>query len=69
MNPIYLEFFKAFSLMLMQTQNMSLPESRAASTHFFTQNIVKESIYQVSDRTILGTDENLMSGAGSCATA
>ena len=46
--------------MLMQTQNMSLPESRAASTHFFTQNIVKESIYQVSDRAILGTDENLI---------
>lgn len=46
--------------MVMQTQNTSLTESRAASTQFFTQNIVKESIYQVNDRTILGTDENLI---------
>lgn len=58
MNPIYLEFFRAFSLMLVQTQNMSLPESRAASTHFFTQNVVKEPIYQVNDRIISGTDGN-----------
>jgi acetyl esterase len=58
MNPIYLEFFKAFSLMLMQTQNMSLTESRSASTQFFTQNTVKESVYQVDNTSISGTDGN-----------
>lgn len=56
MNPIYLDFFKAFSLLSMQAQGMSLPESRLASTHFFTQNIAKEPIYLVCDRTIPGTD-------------
>lgn len=58
MNPIYTEFFKAFALMLMQTQNMSLPESRAASTHFFTKDVVKEPIYNVLSKTIPGPDSN-----------
>lgn len=56
MNTIYLEFFKAFTLMLFQTQHMTLPESRAASTHFFTANVVKESVYKVDDMTILAED-------------
>lgn len=58
MNPIYLEFFKAFSLVVAETKDLSLPESRAASTQFFTQNVVKEPIYQVNDTTIQGTDNN-----------
>ncbi len=58
MNSIYVEFLKAFSLLLVQTQGMSLPECRAASTHFFTQNVVKEPVYQINDTTILGGDGN-----------
>ncbi len=58
MNPIYLEFLKAFSLMAMQSQQLSLTESRAASTHFFTRNSVKETVYQVDDTNISGTDGN-----------
>lgn len=58
MNPAYLEFLKAFSLLLIQTKNMSLHKSRAASTHFFTQNIVKESVYQVDNLIIPGVDGN-----------
>ncbi len=58
MNPIYIEFFKAFSMLLMQCQNMPLPESRAASTQFFTQNVTKEPVYQINNTSILGPDNN-----------
>lgn len=58
MNPVYTEFFKAFSMMLLQLQNASLPESRAASTHFFTQNVSLEPIYKIDNKTIPGPDDN-----------
>jgi acetyl esterase len=58
MNPVYAEFFKSFSQMLAETQNMSLPESRAASTHFFTKNAAKEPVHQVTTIAISGSDNN-----------
>lgn len=58
MNPVYLEFFQAFSLLLTKSEGLSLPDSRALSTEFFTKGVVKEAVYKIDDRTVFGLDNN-----------
>lgn len=60
MNPIYLQFFKVFSTIVKKSKNLSLPESRIVSTHFFTQNVSKEPVYQIIDKNIIGSDNNVI---------
>lgn len=58
MNPIYIDFLNAFSVMIQQTKNMPLPEARTTSTNFFIRDVIKEPIYQVDNTIIPGVDGN-----------
>lgn len=58
MNPAYIEFFTAFSSLVAKSRNLSLNDSRAVSTSFFTENTIKEPIHKIINKSIIGPDGN-----------
>lgn len=57
-NAVYMEFFKAFTMLLASSQTMTLPESREASKKFFSQGAVFEPVSKVQNISIPGPDHN-----------
>lgn len=57
-NAVYMEFFKAFTLLIASSQTMTLPESREASKKFFSEGATFEHVSKVQDLTIPGPDHN-----------
>lgn len=58
MNPVYRQFLEQFSEIATKTKNVSLDESRVASTQFMIKNRKAISIHDVTDQGIPGPDGN-----------
>lgn len=60
MHPVYIEFMKAFTLLVANSQNLSMPDSRKASTAFYTHNVKKEPVNRIINSNIPGPDDNII---------